>query len=166
MALIDRINDVVDKTDPDFADLPAWADGSVFLGGTKATGFMLQEPTPVYAQEELVALVEEERNRRLAAGFDYDFGDGRGVHTFGTTPADMAGWREVTDFANALLSIGDTVSLISVKTDTGFTQVTPTEWQLVLIDAAAFREPIWAASFALKAMDPIPQDYNNDTYWP
>src|SRR5690606_41968408 len=45
---------------------------------------------------EFPALVVAERDRRLAMGFDYDFQDERGVHRISTTPADMAGWDEVT----------------------------------------------------------------------
>jgi hypothetical protein len=28
-----------------------------------------------------------------------------------------------------------------------------------------FRQPIWAASFALETMNPIPSDYANNSYW-
>ena len=101
---------------------------------------------------------------RLAAGFDYDFADGRGVHTIGTTEKDMDGWREVTDLANARIATSDTTA-ITIATDTGTCQVTPTEWQAVLKAAAAFRQPIWGYSFALQAQDPIPSDYTDDSHW-
>jgi hypothetical protein len=35
----------------------------------------------------------------------------------------------------------------------------------VLVAAAQFRQPLWAASFVLQAMSPIPADYANDKYW-
>lgn len=41
-----------------------------------------------------VADVVAERERRLALGFDYDVGDGRGVHHIGTTPDDMRKWMD------------------------------------------------------------------------
>lgn len=107
-----------------------------------------------------------ERDRRLELGFDYDFGDARGVHRIGTTEADMRAWdREVTPFANALVATGDTTTKINLMTDTGPVSVTGAEWQDILIVAAAVRQPIWAASFTLAAMDPIPSDYTNDSYW-
>jgi hypothetical protein len=40
------------------------------------------------------------------------------------------------------------------------------EWQRVLVAAAAFRQPIWTASFALQAMETIPADVTDDRYWP
>lgn len=107
-----------------------------------------------------------ERQRRLAAGFLYDFGDARGTHEFGTTDADMAGWTEVTQLANALLASGDTATAINIVTNTGHATVTAAEWQYVLLAAASFRQPIWAASFALQAMEPIPADFDDDQYWP
>ena len=118
-------------------------------------------PGPVVRQINVPA----ERDRRLALGFDYDFGDARGVHRINTTPSDMAGWDEVTKLAQALLNIGQTEQPITIATGTGVTQVTPLEWQQVMLAAAAFRQPIWAASFVLEAMDPIPADFADDQHW-
>lgn len=112
-----------------------------------------------------VADVVAERARRLALGFDYDFGDSRGVHRIGQTAADLAGWSEVTTAAQTALNLGDTTP-IGIVTDTGPVAVTPLEWQAVLAAATTYRQPIWAASFALQAMDPIPVDFTDDSYWP
>lgn len=116
---------------------------------------------PLHRVAEIIA----ERERRLAAGFDYDFGDARGVHRIGTTGADMIGWDEVTKLANARIAMGS-AEPIAIVTDTGPAEVTPTEWQAVLLAASAFRQPIWAASFALQGMNPIPTDVADDQYWP
>lgn len=106
-----------------------------------------------------------ERKRRLDLGFSYDFQDARGVHHIGTTADDMTGWREVIDYANALVDLGDTGTQIAIITDTGPTLVTAPEWQAVMLQAAQVRQTIWARSFALQAMSPIPSDYVNDAYW-
>jgi hypothetical protein len=106
-----------------------------------------------------------ERERRLALGFDYDFGDDRGVHRIGTTAQDMVGWREVTDLANACLAASAGATPIMIVTDTGPTTVTASEWTEILIAAGAARQPLWAASFVLQAMDPIPADFADDGYW-
>jgi len=106
-----------------------------------------------------------ERERRLSLGFDYDFQDVRGVHHIGTTPADMVGWREVIDYANALVDLGDTDTQIAIVTDTGPALVTAPEWQAVMLHAATVRQSIWAKSFVLQATSPIPSDYANDSYW-
>lgn len=107
-----------------------------------------------------------ERSRRLALGFDYDFGDARGVHRIGTTPEDMIGWNEVTTLAGALIASGAEGTLITIVTDTGVAEVTAEEWQQILIAAANFRQPIWGASFLLQAADPLPDDFRSDSYWP
>lgn len=108
-----------------------------------------------------------ERDRRLAAGFSYDFGDARGVHQFGTTDADMKGWDRVTKLKDALLAAGDTVTTIRIATKTGIADVTAPEWNSILLyEAAIFEQPIWQASFILEADSPIPQDYTDDKYWP
>ena len=110
-----------------------------------------------------VALVTAERDRRLALGFDYDFGDARGVHRIGTTPADMVGWGEVSTYAGALLDMGDVTTKIAIVTDTGPCEVTAPEWRAIEVAAAAFRQPIWARSFVLSAL--LPTDYANDAQW-
>ncbi len=109
--------------------------------------------------------VVKERDRRLTLGFDYDFQDDRGVHNFGTTDSDMKGWREVTDIANAMVNSGLAGEYINIKTNTGVTYTTAAEWQFILLAAAQYRQPIYQAYFALKAMDPIPYKYTEDSYW-
>ena len=106
-----------------------------------------------------------ERAQRLARGFNYDFGDARGVHKIGTTDADMMGWREVTDYANTLAAIGDTTTQIMIVTDTGPVLVTAQDWLAIMLAAARVRQAIWAASFTLQSLVPIPLDYAHDSHW-
>lgn len=112
--------------------------------------------------------VGRERDRRLALGFDYDFGDDRGMHHFATTEADMRGWDRVTKLKDVMLQGGDTTSKITIATATGITEVTAPEWNAILLYAGVnFEQPLWQASFALQAMNPIPADYaTNPAYWP
>jgi hypothetical protein len=118
-----------------------------------------------WSHEQMVARVVAERTRRLAFGFNYDFQDARGVHHIGTTPEDMTGWRDVIDYANALVDLGDVTTTIAIVTDTGPAQVTAPEWQAVMLQAAAVRQTLWAKSFALQAMNPIPSDFADDSHW-
>lgn len=106
-----------------------------------------------------------ERERRLALGFDYDFGDDRGVHRIGTTKADMAGWDEVAKLAAAKIAKGEGSATILISTDTGPVLVTALEWQDILVAAGDVRQPLYQASFVLMAMDPIPTDYADDARW-
>jgi hypothetical protein len=125
------------------------------------------DPTPAASvPSDLTMQIVAERERRLALGFDYDFGDERGVHRIATTEQDMKGWDEVTQYANALVGTGDTTTVIGIVTETGPTAVTSTEWQQILVAAGQHRQPIWAASFALTAMVPQPEDFAADSYWP
>lgn len=133
---------------------PSQQDGAWVLGWTI-------EAVPV-TEGDVIA----ERRRRQAAGFTYDFADERGLHHIGTTDQDMRGWDEVTTWSNAMINLGNAAATTVIVTETGPAQITATDWQSVLAAAAAFRQPIWAASFALSAMTPIPADFADDQYWP
>ena len=109
--------------------------------------------------------VHAERDRRLAGGFDYDFGDARGVHRIDTTQADMIGWNAVSTLAQAAINVGEPTTIITIVTGSGAAQLTAMEWQTVLIAAGQFQQPIWGASFVLAEMNPIPADFRDDAYW-
>ena len=102
-----------------------------------------------YVEQVIAPIIEpvtqqsiiDERDRRLASGFDYDFGDARGVHTFATTDSDMRGWDEVTTGAQAAINLGSGSSTFDIVTETGPVTVTGLEWQQILVAATAFRRP-------------------------
>lgn len=119
--------------------------------------------SPDVVTEEMVIA---ERWRRLSLGFNHDFGDERGIHQIGTTPNDLVGWDEVTKASHAAVLVGQPELPINITTNTGAVTVTAMEWQHVLLAAAAHRQPIFAASFALQEMSPIPLDYAADKHWP
>jgi len=109
--------------------------------------------------------VRMEAHHRLEAGFDYDFGDARGVHRIGTTEADLRGWDEVSTYAFALALTGDMTTLITIETDTGTTQVTSLEWLDVLKAAAAIRQNIWNKSFEMQKAKSRPSNVEDDKHW-
>ena len=123
----------------------------------------------VYETEDKEVTVEDviaERDSRLALGFDYDFGDERGVHRIGTTVEDKIGWSEVKDLADALIAVGDFETSIKIITNTGPVEVKALEWMNIILAASNFRQPVWQASFVLQTMSPIPQNFRDDSFWP
>lgn len=138
--------------------------GEVDMTDEEESAFLAQRVIDEASSVTMTDL-EAERTRRLAAGFDFDFGDGRGVHHIGTSAADMVGWQEVTMLASAYLATGDADGRIAIATESGAATITALEWQRILIAAAAFRQPIWKASFIVAAKRPIPADFRKDKYW-
>lgn len=123
-------------------------------------------PAPIILAPTVDDVIAE-RERRLALGFDFDFGDARGIHHIGTTPDDMRKWMdEVTPFAQAYLNADQPAGEIEITTNTGKVVITVAEWQLILLAAGAYRQPIYSASFDLQAMDPIPADFADHSRWP
>lgn len=130
-------------------------------GEIKFAAWMMDQPAPT--EQDVI----NERSRRLALGFNYDFGtpSAPNVQNIGTTPSDMAGWSEVTSWASAQIALNNTTSTLTILTNTGSVSVTGVQWMEVLNAASAFRQPLWTASFALEAMNPIPSDYTDDKWW-
>lgn len=113
----------------------------------------------------LIAAIDAERDRRLAAGFSYDFAD-EGLHWLATTPADLAGWAAVTAVAQAMMLAGSTDRIV-IRTETGTAHVTAAEWNAAMLHyRQTIEQPVLLAALALKAMNPIPQDAANPAYWP
>jgi hypothetical protein len=127
--------------------------------------WVLQGNNPEAATAKQVTIddIIKERSRRLSSGFDYNFGDARGVHRIGTKPDDLIGWGEVAQFAGALLNSGDVTTTINIVTDTGPCQITAPEWFAIALAAAQFRQPIWARSFVLQQT--LPTDFTADAHW-
>lgn len=138
-----------------------------FLGDPAERGLLDNKPE-IEPEPPTVNDVATERDRRLALGFDFDFGGVRGVHRIGTSSDDMRKWiDEVTPLAQTYINAGQPSGEITITTETGVAVITADEWQLILIAAAGYRQPLYAASFALQAMDPIPADFAaNPAYWP
>ena len=122
-------------------------------------------PDPAEIRDAQLAAINAERDRRLALGFDYDFGDKRGVHRINTTDQDMKGWNEVTLMAQTALNLGQPETEISIKTGTGRITVTAMEWQSVLMAAAEVRQPLFNASFDLQEAETLPDDIKSDSLW-
>lgn len=124
-----------------------------------------KQTLPDFAPQITAGMIVAERERRLGLGFNYDFGDARGVHRIETSAADMVGWDAVTKIAQAAINIGQPSATIDIVTNTGAVTVTALEWQSILLAAGRFQQPIWAKSFALQAMSPIPSTYASDEWW-
>lgn len=121
----------------------------------------LYEDQPYPTEQDVIA----ERRRRLGVGFDYDFGDERGVHRIGTNEDDMIGWDQVSKLSTAAILSGNPTASILIVTDTGPVTVTAAEWQSIVVFVGQAGQPIWQASFVLQSMDPIPRDYDDDVWW-
>ena len=122
-------------------------------------------PPPLPPAPKTYSDLENETVKRLASGVHYDFGDDRGMHLFGTTPPDMNGWNEVNTIANIHMNKGNGGATINIVTDTGPVTVSANEWQDVFLAIHEHRQQVWAKSFALEAMDSLPQDLEDDKHW-
>lgn len=135
------------------------------IGWSYAEGVFAPPPAPPPGPPSPSDVVAEQR-RRLALGYDFDFGDARGVHHIATTEKDMQDWQEVTSWANARTARGDKVSTITIATASGLAEITAPEWWSIVDAGTAARQPIFQGAFWLLAQDPVPPDYaTNDAYW-
>lgn len=125
-------------------------EAAVRAGGYEVLELPAPPPLPAPSVDDLKRMVEVERDRRLSVGFDFDFGDTRGVHRFGTTGSDRFGWAEVEGLAAAALDIGQASLPIAVRTDTGDLTIAAHEWPAVRLAGALALQPVWQASWTIK----------------
>lgn len=111
-------------------------------------------------------LLQAELNRRLCLGFDFDFGDERGCHHFDTSPNDMKRWsEEVSLYAQAVMNSCEPNRKIEIKSNSGTVAITAAEWWEIVKTAASWRQPLYLSYFEMKAMNPIPPDFELNARW-
>lgn len=147
-------------------DLDPTGSGEIVTYGTPVlSGDHYERTVTLSSPPVTLQMVIDERARRLAQGFDYPFGDARGTVHIGMADHDMVGWNDVDKIVNALIATGNGNQTISITPETTSITITALEWCAIMIAAGTARQPIWAASFTLEAMDPIPVDYADDSHW-
>ena len=112
-------------------------------------------------QDELRRDIHRERDRRIV--------DGKAFGGIWVTGRD----QDITNLTNLALGAqlrltgGDNITVITFRDGNNVDHdLVPSQVLDLWMAASAQVSAIYAASWALKAMDPIPQDITNDQYWP
>lgn len=105
--------------------------------------------------------VNAERGRRIMAGKVID-----GVHVTGSDE-DARNLMSLALGAQLRLASGDTETVTTFR-DGGNVdhELTPAQLLSLWQQSAAYVSDLYAASWALKAVEPIPADYVSDDHWP
>lgn len=116
---------------------------------------------PVSAEQ-----INTERDRRIALGAEVTVGD----VTFSVQTRDDKDFRNINGLATkgVVLSMqGDAETTVSFRDADNEERLLNGEGLISMADQVAQHvSAIYAASWALKAMTPIPADYAADSYWP
>lgn len=123
--------------------------------------FVTTEKKAADASAAFGASVNAERQRRIAAGKIID-----GVHVTGRDE-DARNLMSLTLAAQMRLAAGDTETTTTFR-DGGNVdhELTPTQLLSLWQQSAEYVSALYAASWALKAMEPIPVDFTSNDYWP
>jgi hypothetical protein len=121
------------------------------------------EPFPaprILSPQELAIEINRERNRRIAAGKVFD-----GIHVTGRDE-DARNLTNLALGAQMRMATGDTTTVILFRDgDNVDHELTPAEVLSLWQQSAAYVSALYAASWVLKAMEPIPADIAADQYW-
>jgi hypothetical protein len=118
--------------------------------------------TPPIANED----VNTERERRIAAGATVTV-TGAGDIPVQGREEDVRNLQGLGLVALARVSTGDTTTITEFRdAENVYHDLTPPQVLELVQAAAGAAEAIIQASWAIKAMDPIPADYADDTHWP
>jgi hypothetical protein len=106
-------------------------------------------------------VVNAERLRRIVAGKVVD-----GVHVTGTDE-DARNLTNLALAAQLRLAAGDMSTVTVYRDGDNFDhELTPLQVMSLWQQSSAYVSALYAASWALKALDPIPADFADDRYWP
>jgi hypothetical protein len=110
--------------------------------------------------EEASALVNRERQRRIEIGVDFD-----GVWVTGSDK-DILNLTNLALGAQLRVAMGDATLTVFRDGRNIDHELAPMQMLGLWQAASAHVSAIYAASWALKGMDPFPVDYQDDSYWP
>jgi hypothetical protein len=138
------------------------------LGYNAQTGkfFSTKEVTPSFKEPPSVADVIAEEQRRLQAGKSFTVAGYDGTITLKGTADVQSEVTSQATVAQVLLTSGSDQSTPLRGVDGAVHHLTPTQMLDVFTQGAAWVAAVRAARWAIEAMDPIPQDYADDKWWP
>lgn len=108
--------------------------------------------------------VNSERERRIAAGATVAVA-GAGDIPIQGREIDVRNLQGLGMAALARIMIGDTTPFTFHDAENVDHDLTPTQMLELWKNAAAYTEALYGASWAIKALDPIPADFDSDGYW-
>ncbi len=112
------------------------------------------------ARTTLIAGINAERARRIIAGKVID-----GIYVTGRDE-DARNLTNLMLGAQLRITAGDTTPTTYRDGNNADHALSPEQIVSLWQQSAAYVSAIYAASWALKALDPIPADYTADQYWP
>jgi len=131
---------------------------------------------PVKLHALMSKWVNEERHKRLTNGFSYDFGGDIGVQTADTDEGSHLNILATNVMAFQAISVGaaqgdfrwqdptaDFEWIMSDNTRVPMDAQTAYDWSQ---KAMMYKKEVIFAANELKKLDPIPDDYANNSYWP
>ncbi len=141
-------------------DDTVWDDVVAHIGRRHWTGSEIvpfEPPIPAATSEN----VNRERSRRIAVGKVID-----GVHVTGSDE-DARNLANLGQIAKMMLDDGDTQTVTIYRDAANIDHaLTPAEMVNLWRSSVSYVSALYAASWALKALDPIPADFAADDYWP
>lgn len=124
------------------------------------TAVVTAEQKHTATQKALADAVNAERARRIVAGTIVD-----GVHVTGSDD-DARNLSSLALAAQLRLAAGDRDTITTFRDgDNVDHELTPAHILSLWQQSASYVSTLYAASWALKAMNPIPVDFADDKYW-
>ncbi|MEQ1407789.1 DUF4376 domain-containing protein [Neorhizobium sp. Rsf11] len=113
------------------------------------------------ARQALGDAINAERTRRIIAGKIIN-----GIHVTGRDE-DARNLTNLALGAQVRIAGGDTTTLTTFRDGDNIDHdLTPQEIMSLWQQSSEYVSALYAASWALKALDPIPADFADDGYWP
>jgi len=156
----------VAEASAEFGEAQGWtlipADSAAGPGWTHADGVFTPPPPP----DPIVDDIDRERDRRIAAGFTADLGEGLSVPVDTRHERDFRNLNGLGTASLARLVASDPTTFTFRGADNDDRVLTPLQMNALAMQAMGHVSAHYAAAWAIKAEEPLPADYASDERWP
>lgn len=116
-------------------------------------------------QDVLRRDINAERDKRIEFGCTVEI-KGVAFVVVSGKPTDMINLTNLGQLANVYVASGQETKMVFRDAWNNTYELTPTQMSTLWQKAMAYVTAVYQASWRLKEMNPLPQDFNDNSYWP
>ena len=116
-------------------------------------------------QETIKRDINLERDRRIEVGCTVEI-PGKAFVSVSGRPVDMINLTNLGQLANFYIANNQTPKMVFRDASNNMHELTPSQMSLLWQKSMGYVTALYQASWTLKALDPLPLNFSDDSHWP